>query len=148
MNKEEEGCPTLDIMITKPGIPLPKRMSSGAAGFDFVSPEDCTIKPCEIKKIDLGFRCAIHEDYYCRIEVRSSLGIQGLQTVSGIIDSDYRGEWKLCVTNISQKPIEIKKNHRIGQLLINRRFKVKINCVDKLNETVRGEGGFGHTGKV
>ncbi len=137
---------TAHIVLTKTGVCLPKRMSDEAAGYDVTLPEKIEILPGQIVKIDLGFKCAIPQGYYARLEVRSSWGVKGLRTVSGIIDSDYRGVWKLCVMNTTDSPLVVDKNERIGQILFCRLYDITFNCVDELNDTKRSTGGFGHTG--
>ncbi len=132
-------------------LPLPKRMSEGAAGFDLMAAikETVMLEPGRFMLIPTGIRIALPRFYEAQIRPRSGLaakyGVTCLNT-PGTIDSDYRGEIKVVLVNLGQKPFYIKQGDRIAQLVINRIPDVELVEVAELDETPRNQGGFGHTG--
>jgi dUTP pyrophosphatase len=128
----------------------PQYMSQGAAGADLESEEFYTIHPNEQVMIDTGTSVQIPEGYFGMAAPRSSLcNKKGLQLVNslGIIDSDFIGSIKLVYKNNSAETVYIEEGERIGQLIILPFVKAVYTKVDKLEDTLRGEGGFGSTGK-
>ena len=127
------------------------KQSTGASGFDLYCTEDRTIMPREVHVVGTGSYFEIPDDFEGEVSLRSSYGKKGLviPNAPGIIDSDYRGEVKVILANISNTPVELVKGHRIAQI----RFGVvlpfemdNVNNVEDLGETDRGNGGFGSTG--
>ena len=93
---------------------------------------------------------AIPEGYEVQVRPRSGLALKHgitLLNTPGTIDSDYRGELKIIIANMSKEPYVIEAQERIGQLVLNKVEQMEFEIVSSLDETVRGEGGFGHTGK-
>lgn len=132
-------------------LPLPKYMSKGAAGIDLYAKvdEDVVIKPGEIKLIGTGIMIQLPEGYEAQIRPRSGLALNNGITMlnsPGTIDSDYRGEIKLILINFGKIDFIVKRGLRIAQMIINKVEIPEIIEVDELNETLRGENGFGHTG--
>ncbi|WP_047909670.1 dUTP diphosphatase [Paenibacillus sp. TCA20] len=133
-------------------IPLPMQMSELAAGFDLYAAVDAetVLKPGERVLIPTGFAMAIPAGYEAQIRPRSGLafkhGITCLNT-PGTIDADYRGEVKVLLINLGNEPFTIARGERIAQMVIQAVPQVIIAEVSELSETVRGAGGFGHTGK-
>lgn len=132
-------------------LPLPKYMSNGAAGIDLYAKvdEDVVIKPGEIKLIGTGIMIQLPEGYEAQIRPRSGLALNNGITMlnsPGTIDSDYRGEIKLILTNFGKIDFIVKRGLRIAQMIINKVEIPEIVEVDELDETLRGENGFGHTG--
>lgn len=132
-------------------LPLPKYMSKGAAGIDLYAKvdEDVVIKPGEIKLIGTGIMIQLPEGYEAQIRPRSGLALNNGITMlnsPGTIDSDYRGEIKLILINFGESDFIVKRGLRIAQMIINKVEIPEIIEVDELDETVRGENGFGHTG--
>jgi dUTP pyrophosphatase len=128
---------------------LPYKKHGTDAGFDLRSNmEFFDIYPYEFKQIYTGVKVAIPPGYMGMIVPRSGLGSKGftLRNTIGIIDSDYRGEIILMVTNNSKTPISIRKYDRVAQLIFVPVLLPTLNLVDELDDTSRGEGGFGHTG--
>ena len=128
----------------------PQYMSLGAAGADLASKDSHTILPNEQVMIDTGTAVAIPEGYFGMCCPRSSLCNKGgLRLVNsvGIIDHDYRGTMRFVYENVSSSPVEISKGERIGQLVILPFVQAEFTQVEDLDETERGEGGFGSTGK-
>ncbi|MCM3782907.1 dUTP diphosphatase [Neobacillus mesonae] len=133
-------------------ISLPAQMSELAAGFDLYAAvdEETVLNPGERTLIPTGFAMAIPAGYEAQIRPRSGLafkhGITCLNT-PGTIDADYRGEVKVLLINLGKEPFAIARGERIAQMVIQAVPAVVITEVSELSETVRGAGGFGHTGK-
>lgn len=109
-----------------------------------------TINPGERKLIPTGLRIALPQGYEAQVRPRSGLALKHGVTVlnsPGTIDADYRGEVGVILINLGQEPFEIKHGDRIAQMVVAPYARVSWNSVDSLDETQRGEGGFGHTGK-
>lgn len=132
-------------------LPLPAYMSEGAAGMDLYAnvKEEVTVEKGSIKLILTGIRIALPEGFEAQIRPRSGLALKnGISLVNspGTIDSDYRGEIGVIVINLGENDFVVKRGDRIAQMVINRYEKVEwTECAD-LDETERGEGGFGHSG--
>lgn len=132
-------------------LPLPAYMSEGAAGMDLYAnvKEEVTVEKGSIKLIPTGIRIALPEGFEAQIRPRSGLALKnGISLVNspGTIDSDYRGEIGVIVINLGENDFVVKRGDRIAQMVINRYKKVEwTECAD-LDETERGEGGFGHSG--
>lgn len=129
---------------------IPTRGSEYAAGYDLYSNEETTnILPGETKLIGIGVSMAIPENFAGLIYARSGLASkQGLRPANcvGVVDSDYRGEIKVALHNDSNETRTVSRGDRIAQLVIAPFLAVNFNEVDELNDTKRGEGGFGSTG--
>ena len=131
---------------------VPMYATVGAAGFDLYcnNEEDITAKPNQVVKIPTGLKMQIPEGYFGAIYPRSSAGIKlrfKLANSTGIIDSDYRGEIKLFMVNEGDEDCVIHKGDRLVQMIIQPFVHVDIEVVDELDDTDRGEGGIGSTGK-
>lgn len=108
-----------------------------------------TIQPGEIKLIPTGLSVSVPPGYEAQVRPRSGLALKagiGLVNSPGTIDSDYRGEVGVILINWGLAPFEIKRGDRIAQMIISRVYRAEILQVDYLDETVRGGGGFGHSG--
>ncbi len=133
------------------GAQLPEYHSESAAGMDlraFLN-KPITIRPGERALIPTGLRMAIPPGYEGQVRPRSGLAFkQGLTLLNtpGTIDADYRGEIQVLVINLGQEPVVIKPGERIAQLVIAPVARARLTVVQRLPETGRGEGGFGHTG--
>lgn len=89
---------------------------------------------------------AFPADYGALVEDRSGLAVKGITTLAGVIDPGYRGELKVVLTNVTDAPIELAAGDRIAQLRIVQRLQASFEEVDDLDDTRRGDGGFGSTG--
>ena len=133
-------------------IKLPIYKTSGSSGMDIVAyvKKKITIRPSGIAIIPTGIALAIPKNYEIQIRPRSGLaakkGITVLNT-PGTIDSDYRGEVKVILINLSKKAFVVKSGDRIAQMILCPVIKGKLKEVNILPETIRGRGGFGSTGK-
>jgi dUTP pyrophosphatase len=126
-------------------------MTEHSAGFDVCAAVEKTtrLKPGDIQLIPCGFAMAIPHGYEAQIRPRSGLAAKhGITMINtpGTIDSDYRGEIKVPLINLGKQPFEIDRGMRIAQMLILPVPKTKIVEVEELDQTSRGQGGFGHTG--
>lgn len=137
---------TLNCLVS-PGAKLPQRAHRTDAGADLFSYEECEIYPGEQKLVDTGIAIKIPEGFAGFIYNRSSQGKKGITIPHsvGVIDSDYRGNLKVLLKNISEDPYKIEVGDRIAQLVIQ---KVELfGFKDVWNDTARGTGGFGSTGQ-
>ena len=130
---------------------LPKHATSGSAGLDLRSNEEyiISIKPFGRKLIHTGIHIELPQGYEAQIRPRSGLALKkGLTVLNspGTIDSDYRGEIGVILYNSSKEPSVIEPGERIAQMVIAKYEQAELVDVNSLNETDRGEGGFGHTG--
>ena len=131
-------------------LKTPEYAHIGDAGLDLYSAVDCILRPSERRKVPTGIKIAIPEGYAGFVQPKSGLAIKnGLSLVNtpGLIDSGYRGE--VCAILINLDPEEdfiIKRGDKICQLVIQRVENIKIEFTDELENTSRGEGGFGSTG--
>lgn len=142
----------MDIkIINKSKNENPSYATKGASGFDLRAnlDEDLIIKPFERIAVPTGLFIEIPMGYEGQIRARSGMSLKhGITMVNGVgtIDSDYRGEIKVLIVNISDKEYVIKNNDRIAQMIIAKYEKVDFKLVEELSDTDRDEGGFGHTG--
>lgn len=139
-------------VCAKEGSTIPKYMTAGAAGADICAnlKEDLTIQPFERVLVPTGLKFHIPMGYEVEIRPRSGLAYKyGLTLANspGTIDSDYRGEIKIILTNLSKEPYTIKHGERVAQMLVNKVDIATFEEIDEIGETERGSGGFGHTGK-
>ena len=132
------------------GLPLPARATEHAAGLDVVAAEDLTLEPGQRHAVATGFAIAIPQGYEVQVRPRSGLalkhGITCLNT-PGTIDSDYRGEVKVILANLSAEAFSADRGERIAQLVPAPVLKASFEEVAQLSETKRGSGGFGSTGR-
>jgi len=144
-----KGKVELKIVLLDKKLPPPQYMTPGAVGMDLCAAKSVSLTPGEIQLIPTGIKVAVPEGYELQIRPRSGLAIQGLGMVNspGTIDNDYRGEIKICLINLGKSTFVIKKGERIAQAVLSPVVRARIRCVDYLDSTSRGKGGFGHTGK-
>ena len=132
------------------GLPLPVYATEGAAGMDVVAAEDLTLAPGKRHAVATGFAMAIPAGYEVQVRPRSGLalkhGITCLNT-PGTIDSDYRGEVKVILANLGDADFPIARGDRIAQLVPAPVLRATLDEVDTLDDTARGSGGFGSTGR-
>lgn len=138
-------------IVNKAKNEIPKYATDGASGFDLTAnlDEDLVIKPLERIAVPTGVFLEIPFGYEGQIRARSGMSLKhGICMANGVgtIDSDYRGEIKVLLVNISDKEYVIKNNDRIAQMIISKYEKVNFNLVENLSDTERNDGGFGHTG--
>lgn len=138
-------------IINKSGNGLPAYETPSAAGMDVRAAitEPVTLGPLERTLIPTGLRMQLPQGYECQIRPRSGLALRhGISLVNtpGTVDADYRGEIGIIVINLSNEPYTIQPGERIAQMVIKEYVHVTWEPVDRIDETTRGDGAFGHTG--
>lgn len=139
---------TIEIKIKCSSGTLPIYMTEGSSGADICSSEDTMILPGETKLVSTGIFMEIPEGYECQIRPRSGISLKNSVIIvnsPGTIDSDYRGEVKIIMHNLSKTDFSVKRGDRIAQAV----FAPVVRAVfrdDEINGSKRGDGGFGHTG--
>ena len=132
------------------GLPAPSYATDGAAGLDVVAAEDVILAPGARHAVATGFAIAIPPGFEVQVRPRSGLalrhGVTCLNT-PGTIDEDYRGEVKVILANLGSEPFEVRRGERIAQLVPAPVQKARFEEVAELDETGRGGGGFGSTGR-
>lgn len=132
------------------GLPPPAYATQGAAGMDVVAAEALILPPGARAAVATGFAIAIPAGYEVQVRPRSGLalrhGVTCLNT-PGTIDSDYRGEVKVILVNLGEEPFAIARGDRIAQLVPAPVQRAVLDEVDTLDDTARGSGGFGSTGR-
>ena len=131
-------------------LPLPSYATAGAAGLDLRSAEALTLKPTARALVATGIAIALPENYEAQVRPRSGLAVKHGVTVlnaPGTIDCDYRGEIKVPLINHGTEDFVIARGDRIAQMIIAPVIQVQLHEVATLDETTRGVGGFGSSGK-
>lgn len=133
-------------------IPIPSYATLGSAGMDVRAAikEMLIIKPMELEMVPTNISVEIPEGYEIQVRPRSGLAAKhtvGILNSPGTIDSDYRGEIKIILMNFGKEAFTINPGDRIAQLILSKVYKAKLIESDNLNDSKRGKGGFGHTGK-
>ncbi|MHC4717681.1 MAG: dUTP diphosphatase [Planctomycetota bacterium] len=132
-------------------IPLPRYMTVHAAGMDVCAAceRDVTVAAGEVAAVPAGFSMAVPPGYEAQIRPRSGLALRHgviVPNSPGTIDADYRGEVCVILGNVSREPFTVTRGMRIAQMVISPVAAANVVEVEELDETSRGEGGFGHTG--
>jgi dUTP pyrophosphatase len=126
---------------------LPLYQHSGDAGLDLFSAVGAVIAAGEVKAIPTGIKMSIPEGYVGLIWDKSGLSLRGAHRLAGVVDAGYRGEVRVVMANLSREPFAIQKGMKIAQMLIQPVVTVEIVEAEELDDTSRGEGGFGSTGR-
>lgn len=128
-------------------LPLPAYAYEGDAGFDLYAAEDVTLGPLERTSVPTGVALELPKGYVSLVWDRSGVSItHGIKTLGGVIDSGYRGEYRIGLVNVSNDSYEIKKGDKIAQVLIQKCEHAQLIEVNELSETQRGENKFGSSG--
>ena len=135
-----------------PAVKLPEYKTDGASGMDLMAfiKEPISVKPKTSNLIPTGLSVAFSEDYEIQIRPRSGLAAKNNISVlntPGTVDSDYRGEIKVIIYNHGSENFVINNGDRIAQMILTPVIKMELEETNNLPETIRGEGGFGSTGK-
>ncbi|MBB2145872.1 dUTP diphosphatase [Pedobacter sp. LMG 31464] len=139
-------------IINHSAHPLPTYETAHAAGMDLraFTPEQITIKPLQRLLVPTGLHIELPIGYEAQIRPRSGLAFKhgiGIVNSPGTIDADYRGEIKVLLVNLSDTDFVINNGDRIAQMVIAKHETISWESVEELNDTARGAGGYGHTGK-
>lgn len=138
-------------IVNNSGYPLPAYESFEAAGMDVRAAiaEPKVIEPGERCLVPTGLRLQLPAGYECQVRPRSGLALKKGITVlntPGTVDADYRGEVGIILINLSNEPFTINPGERIAQFVVKQYTRIEWEPVERLDETKRGDGGFGHTG--
>jgi dUTP pyrophosphatase len=133
------------------GLDLPRKASVGSSGFDLVAcvEGEMTIAPGEVVLVPTGLRLEIPRGYEAQVRPRSGLALKSSITVlnaPGTIDSDYRGEVGVILANLGRRAFTVKRGDRIAQMVFSAVCDARLEEVEGLGDSARGEGGFGHSG--
>jgi dUTP pyrophosphatase len=142
----------IDIQVKRlphgEGLPLPAYGSAHAVGLDVVAAESLTLAPGARHAVATGIAVAIPHGFEIQVRSRSGTAVRnGITCLTGTIDSDYRGELKVVLVNLGNEPFAISRGERIAQLVPAPVLRAAFAEVDDLDETGRGIGGFGSTGR-
>ncbi len=136
----------LEVKVAGPGA-LPEYASAGCAGADLRAAERVTLAPGERATLATGLFVAIPAGHVGLVWPRSGLAVRhGLDTLAGVIDSDYRGELRVVLVNHGREPVTLEPGERIAQLLVQPVARATFVRAPSLDDTARGDGGFGSTG--
>jgi len=139
-------------IINRSANPLPSYATDGSSGMDLRANIEApiTLQPLDRTLVPTGLFIELPINYEAQVRSRSGLAIKhGITCLNspGTVDADYRGELKVVLINLSNEPQHVHPGDRIAQMVIQKVEKVILTQVNELNSTVRGDGGFGHTGK-
>jgi dUTP pyrophosphatase len=139
----------LKVKKISSGARLPVYQHPGDAGMDLFAAEDVRLEAGAVRAVPTGIKMAIPEGFVGLIWDKSGISLQGVHRLAGVVDSGYRGEVKVVMVNLGKEPHVFKQGQKVAQMLIQPVHPVEI--VDagegELDETSRGEGGFGSTGR-
>ena len=140
----------VEVLPHGSGLPLPAYATAGAAGMDVCAAAGLTLEPGARAAVPTGLRLAIPPGFEVQVRPRSGLALRHGVTVAnapGTIDSDYRGELMVLLVNLGDAALPIERGMRIAQLVVAPVVQARMTVVDALDATVRGDGGFGSTGR-
>ena len=140
------------VLLEAHAVSAPAYQSEHASGVDLVAAleRDAELKPGQVLAVPTGIRLEIPPGYEGQIRARSGLAARhaiGVPNAPGTIDADYRGEVHVLLVNFGPRPYVVRRGDRIAQLVFAPVARASLETVSVLTETVRGEGGFGHTGR-
>jgi len=150
-----DSTPLIKFLRIRPNLdadlPFPRYMTPHSAGMDICAAleNDVVLETGEIALLSTGFAMAIPEGFEAQIRPRSGLAVKhgiGLINSPGTIDADYKEEIKIAVINLGKKPYIFRRGDRVAQMVIKKVYQARLEVVEKLDETERNTGGFGHTG--
>jgi dUTP pyrophosphatase len=142
------GKMSLNLKVIKMnGFVNLQQRADGNAGFDLYATEEGSIAPNERMMVPVGICTSFSPEYYMRVAPRSGLAVKsGINVLAGVIDSSYRGEWKVILHNTSTNYFHFEIGDRIAQAIPEKISTEEFTFVERLNDTERGAGGFGSTG--
>jgi dUTP pyrophosphatase len=145
---DSNQLPSIRIKKLHADARLPQRGTVFSAGADLSCLESFTLEPGQRKLVSTGLAIEIPPGFYGRVAPRSGLAVRhGIDVLAGVIDSDFRAEVKVPLINFGQDPVSINAGERIAQLIIEQAAMCDYVWAEELNDTERGEGGFGSTGR-
>jgi dUTP pyrophosphatase len=135
------------IKKLKDNAKLPSYAQPGDVGMDMYAMETITVEPMQHVRLWHGFAMEFPEGYAAIVKDKSSISKAGLHTMGGVFDSGYRGEYNTHLVNLGSEPYTIEIGDKVSQIIIYPVAIAELEVSDTLSESVRGEGGFGSTGK-
>ena len=147
--ESEDDMPNVKVKMLEQGGRMPSRANPTDAGADLFSSESLMIHPGERAVVGTSVALSIPEGFYARVAPRSGLAAKhGVDVLAGVVDSSYRGEIKVVLLNTDRhNTFHVEKGDKIAQLIFESHFNFPLVESDSLDETVRGDGGFGSTGR-
>jgi len=136
----------LKVKRIHPDAKLPEQKHPSDAGFDISTVETYTLKPGERKSFATGIATEFPHGYVALFRDRSSMGAKGIHTLGGVIDANYRGEWRVVLVNLGEEAFAVTVGDRIVQCLFRKIEPFDVVEVRSLDVSDRGDGGFGSTG--
>ncbi len=136
----------LKVKKIHPAAKLPVYGHPGDAGFDLFACVDLALGPGEVKAVPTGLKMAIPRGFVGLIWDKSGISLKGVHKLAGVVDAGYRGEVQVVMVNLGREAYAIKAGMKIAQMLIQPNHEVAVREADDLDDTSRGEGGFGSTG--
>jgi dUTP pyrophosphatase len=137
----------LKVRKINPEGKLPRYSHKGDAGMDLFSAVDDLLRAGEVKPVPTGIQMAIPEGYVGLIWDKSGVSLAGVHRLAGVVDAGYRGEVRVVMANLGKESFIIKKGMKIAQILIQPVETVEVVEAEELDDTSRGQGGFGSTGR-
>lgn len=142
----------IQLLRNSHGLPVPHYQTDHSAGVDLYAAVegDFVIEPGKWRLVPTGIAAAIPDGHEGQVRPRSGLALKhgiGMLNAPGTIDADYRGEISVILFNFSEQPFTIRRGDRIAQMVLAKAMKAEFRKVERLNDTARGSGGFGHTGR-
>ena len=137
----------IKIKKLKDGAKLPKYHHPGDVGMDLYSMETVTIPPMGQQRLWHGFAMEFPEGFAAVVKDKSGIAKSGLHTMGGVFDAGYRGEYNTQLVNLGSEPYTVEEGDKVSQLIIYPVVIAELEETDTLNESARGEGMFGSTGK-
>jgi dUTP pyrophosphatase len=137
----------LKVQRIHPGAKLPVYGHPGDAGLDLFSCAEERLKPGEVKAVPTGIRLAVPPGHVGLIWDKSGLSLQGVHRLAGVVDAGYRGEVRVVLANLGPGEFRVEPGMKVAQMLIQAVQAVEVEEAEKLDDTPRGEGGFGSTGR-
>jgi dUTP pyrophosphatase len=144
------GSPKILVQRLLPEAQIPRYAHTGPFGdlaADVYAAEAVTLEPGKTVAVRTGIAMELPSTHGVLVEDRSGLAVRGITTLAGVIDPGYRGELKIVLTNLSSEAHAVEVGQRIAQLRIVERIEATFEETNAVSETVRGEGGFGSTGR-
>jgi dUTP pyrophosphatase len=136
----------LKMRKIRPEARLPQYGHPGDAGLDLFSAVDHELEPGSVYAVPTGIQAAIPAGFVGLIWDKSGLSLQGVHRLAGVVDSGYRGEIQVVLVNLGSETFRVRQGMKIAQMLMQEVAAVTVVEADELDETPRGEGGFGSTG--
>lgn len=136
----------LKVKLIHPDAKLPVYGHPGDAGLDLYSVVDRDLRPGEVYAVPTGIQVAIPPGFVGLVWDKSGISLKGVHRLAGVVDAGYRGEVQVVMINLGREPFPLKKGMKIAQMLIQPVASVSVVESGTLDDTSRGEGGFGSTG--